>query len=645
MYKEITIENIKTFEKEQKLKIAPITLIYGENSSGKTTLLKILDIVHNIFTPWALTRDRDKRATGTPNPERGSFEDIKNISARKIHFFSSQINKKPLQIELTLNLPFPHIDQRHPLYSNNISEKYEYFEENIPPQRGKGKTISQKTFGTSTYKIDRMPDGSIRKMVIRDTGEGSGNKKKFRISALGSSRIFRSKDKVKMVPTKFFIEIKFFPGLKLSKVNKLEIKNINNKTLISFLRIPKQYSFPKDISQYGYLDTNGVKQNMKRHTKENPDFFTSDAGYADYKINIEKENNIWLKAYKYKYERIFSDDEKINIRLNKIKLLFQALINYKYVWLSTSTNINNEMKWRAFSYLVTCYIFGNNKTEYPEMEKTIKSLFQFSDKNFPRDLNMKNINTLVNEQFGGESIKGDIAWNTSKYIFSSNIIKKHSNAKKYYNEIYTFSELLTNADSIDLFVIQNFLNKKVSFKKFCVEARNSYEDCAIRFKRTPSIFGMDNFNEIEHSLVNRRGQKQSTNFDILLSFSDYIYGDITKAFDYSTKSGARSKGRIKLVTPHYLINNCLSEIKRTVQEFIPCLPNKTETPYNIPMEEEFNWEEIEKAIGPLRGKERRIKNFKKYFKSKGIKFKEITVSSPDYLRDPVKAEMAVAKKL
>jgi hypothetical protein len=303
------------------------------------------------------------------------------------------------------------------------------------------------------------------------------------------------------------------------------------------------------------------------------------------------------------------------------------------------------MKWRAFSYLVTCYIFGNNKTEYPEMEKTIKSLFQFSDKNFPRDLNMKNINTLVNEQFGGESIKGDIAWNTSKYIFSSNIIKKHSNAKKYYNEIYTFSELLTNADSIDLFVIQNFLNKKVSFKKFCVEARNSYEDCAIRFKRTPSIFGMDNFNEIEHSLVNRRGQKQSTNFDILLSFSDYIYGDITKAFDYSTKSGARSKGRIKLVTPHYLINNCLSEIKRTVQGFIPCLPNKTETPYNIPMEEEFNWEEIEKAIGPLRGKERRIKNFKKYFKSKGIKFKEITVSSPDYLRDPVKAEMAVAKKL
>jgi len=49
MYKQISIKNIKTFEDEQKLKIAPITLIYGENSSGKTTLLKTFDIVHNIF--------------------------------------------------------------------------------------------------------------------------------------------------------------------------------------------------------------------------------------------------------------------------------------------------------------------------------------------------------------------------------------------------------------------------------------------------------------------------------------------------------------------------------------------------------------------------------------------------------------------
>ena len=49
MYKELTIKNLKIFKEEQKLKIAPITLLYGENSSGKTTLLKTFDIIHNIF--------------------------------------------------------------------------------------------------------------------------------------------------------------------------------------------------------------------------------------------------------------------------------------------------------------------------------------------------------------------------------------------------------------------------------------------------------------------------------------------------------------------------------------------------------------------------------------------------------------------
>ena len=49
MYKQISIKNLKVFKNEQKLKIAPITLLYGENSSGKTSILKTLDIVHNIF--------------------------------------------------------------------------------------------------------------------------------------------------------------------------------------------------------------------------------------------------------------------------------------------------------------------------------------------------------------------------------------------------------------------------------------------------------------------------------------------------------------------------------------------------------------------------------------------------------------------
>ena len=81
MYKELTIENIKTFEKEQKLKLRPITLLYGENSSGKTTLLKTFDIVHNIFAEYQV-----KRGKNISEKEDIPFyrnENIQNISAKK----------------------------------------------------------------------------------------------------------------------------------------------------------------------------------------------------------------------------------------------------------------------------------------------------------------------------------------------------------------------------------------------------------------------------------------------------------------------------------------------------------------------------------------------------------------------------------
>ena len=42
MLTNLSLENIKSFNKEANLKIAPITLIYGANSSGKSTLWKFL---------------------------------------------------------------------------------------------------------------------------------------------------------------------------------------------------------------------------------------------------------------------------------------------------------------------------------------------------------------------------------------------------------------------------------------------------------------------------------------------------------------------------------------------------------------------------------------------------------------------------
>ena len=80
MYKELTIKNIKIFKEEQKLKIAPITLLYGENSSGKTTLLKTFDIIHNIFSEQDVKRGKNVGQKDSPFYRN---ENIQNISPKK----------------------------------------------------------------------------------------------------------------------------------------------------------------------------------------------------------------------------------------------------------------------------------------------------------------------------------------------------------------------------------------------------------------------------------------------------------------------------------------------------------------------------------------------------------------------------------
>ena len=101
MYKQISIKNLKIFKDEQKLKIAPITLLYGENSSGKTSLLKTFDIVHNIFSEQQVKRGKTVGQKDSPFYRN---ENIQNISAKNIHFYSNQYNKKNINISILLDV-------------------------------------------------------------------------------------------------------------------------------------------------------------------------------------------------------------------------------------------------------------------------------------------------------------------------------------------------------------------------------------------------------------------------------------------------------------------------------------------------------------------------------------------------------------
>ena len=116
MYKELTIKNLKIFKEEQKLKIAPITLLYGENSSGKTSLLKTFDIFHNIFFEKYVKRG--KNVSQKDNPFYRN-ENIQNISAKRIHYFTNQLNKKPIKIEAKVEIPLILITKNLHLFFKN----------------------------------------------------------------------------------------------------------------------------------------------------------------------------------------------------------------------------------------------------------------------------------------------------------------------------------------------------------------------------------------------------------------------------------------------------------------------------------------------------------------------------------------------
>ena len=82
MLTKLSLKNIKSYKNESELHIAPITLIYGKNSSGKSTLWKFLEVIKQTLntkpTSFFLNLDNpldfSNRSTLTfTNKENSSF--------------------------------------------------------------------------------------------------------------------------------------------------------------------------------------------------------------------------------------------------------------------------------------------------------------------------------------------------------------------------------------------------------------------------------------------------------------------------------------------------------------------------------------------------------------------------------------------
>ena len=79
--KEWILEDVRCFRGEQRGSLRPITLLVGENSTGKTTFLGCYGVLQQVCSWW--DRDIDDRLDFNDEPfAMGSFRDIRQVQAR-----------------------------------------------------------------------------------------------------------------------------------------------------------------------------------------------------------------------------------------------------------------------------------------------------------------------------------------------------------------------------------------------------------------------------------------------------------------------------------------------------------------------------------------------------------------------------------
>ena len=569
MYKEITIKNIKTFEEEQKLKIAPLTLLYGENSSGKTTLLKTFDIVHNIFSESEVKRGKNVSQKDTPFYRN---ENIQNISSKKIHYYSSKLNKKNIKIEISLDANFP-------TYMNDLGK---YFTD-----VKKKKVFRQLTFENTNIPTTYFtPDKEI---------------------AIKPEEVFS-------VPLKILFNIKYYKKKKESKIETIEIKRSDNKSIVTFSRIDKIYKEIIDPDEVGYKSLR-FKRMITRSDKYSsvynrgrpiaePDYFVDDELYSDYSIKT-KESFIW-KPYYDSYKNIFSDENNIIFRRKAMQLFFDSIKRIK----SLELGYLNDVNFKCYSYHLLKFIF-NEESNSKNLDK-IKKEIEISENH----INFFMINSKKNKKFEiWKKVTGQYK-KTSSYINKKwylEISKEYTKDKeietglrslsdkdfnqgkkydqlhlKYNKKKFNFlealycAEIISEAAHINHILVNSFLSHKkpYTFSKFTKFLKRETESIFnIRFTKRSA--------NVSWYLV-RDGKSSSTTAGVFRYITEYINNGIGSIF-YKAQDNVGHD-----ITPAYLFNptvqllrKCSSEIKQVVNNLVICHPNKTDVSWNVPNEADY----------------------------------------------------------
>ena len=531
MYNSLKIKNLKTFKTDQVLKIAPITLIYGENSSGKTAILKSFDIIHNIF---AEHRIRNQKTVD--DKSNVFFSRMDNISANKIHFYSYQLNKKPINLELDLNLPFS--AKQSTLLESEIKTRY-------------SNSGSKSNFYHSPIKLDL----NIRYSKV--------NK-------------FSKVDNIK---------IKRLDNTELLNFNRLDKKNKPlNSGEIGYLRNSDK------MWLRGY--SRDPMGRPMRSFDSKQDYFLNENYYADYKIKSPNSKILWQDEYDT-YKKIFLQEKDIIERRKFIRKLINLISIIKYSF--DSSSYRSLVYYVAFKILddkkLSLEKILNLKkikeVDFNKPENLAKTIISDFKKNSDFiDLKEKNkISKLVS--------KAETKYNQDciKFEFLSELKRKLTKKERKFSQIFLFCDNFRETFNANHLVLAKSLETSLPSKIFFITAENELTNrCLLRFyKRGPAI---------NCSIIKSSGKRSYSTFDFLFLLSKYIIGDLNNCFWGENRNELPYLSSSTLSSN--LIAKCINEIRRTIDNYIVCRPNTTNVPYSVPREtdlpEDFYSKEFEKWL-------------------------------------------------
>ena len=401
MLTNLSLENIKSFNKEATLKIAPITLIYGPNSSGKSSLWKFFLALKNSLEPHqqnnflnlarsdfatikTLSFDRSKKSTFTLN--FSARQDIENPTVFSFNFE----NPRPMEEISDLNSLKKMLEEKmekkqksQNFSKEDMSDLVKGIEDLIKQQNNQ-ETITRERLEKQIAVQDEQ--SKILKRRAEELSKSLDslrndddllelNKKASQLRAeqseLNGIRIGLEKKETK-------IENNKRENINNVKINELEVKNLN-KTFMKFKVIELPITKKTDQGIIGAavvaakIVTKDQEKNItdviKKHYNE---YFSNDKLFFDVKINSKKGSGIFFSEPTHKQIKIFdmvgpNGPKEINISKSTSKVT-------RYLFLPTEISKDKSLWHDYFNFLqfLKKKMLKNNKKK----DKTDKEIFE-----------------------------------------------------------------------------------------------------------------------------------------------------------------------------------------------------------------------------------------------------------------------------